>query len=314
MLTDNDVHYLVGFLQLISTPELVETELGSMIFDSAAAEERDVDITMTYRDAEGSTVAMSGIEVKAHGRSLDVTHVEQLSAKLRDMPSITKRVIVSASGYTEGAINKAKAHSVELYALEDWDPTVKLFATDVTELANAVERRLSWGHADVRYVSPSLSSKKNPCLKSTSRIYGSNGKLLSDPPNVHTLTDNILRNSLDQIKDTEPFSSLPANTRQDLQVEVTLPERPCIRVGSKLHEFTKATVSGHVSWTERSIPLVFKCLRRIPDRTPIIGCGLVEFSTGDLVGLTVAPILRPVTMLRIEASRRRIRPRQHPIR
>ncbi len=55
--------------------------------------------------------------VKHHKRPLDVTHVEQLCAKLNDMPEITNRGIISGSSYTKPAVRKAKRENVELFEL-----------------------------------------------------------------------------------------------------------------------------------------------------------------------------------------------------
>jgi hypothetical protein len=49
MLTPKDIHLLVGLLTLISRPNGVELELGSMVFDAAAEKERDVDVTTRRR-------------------------------------------------------------------------------------------------------------------------------------------------------------------------------------------------------------------------------------------------------------------------
>jgi len=78
-----------------------------MVFDAVAEEERDVDVTVRAVGGDGSTSVFDGLEVKDHTRRLDVIHVEQLCAKLRDMPTIADRGIVSASGYTEAALRKA---------------------------------------------------------------------------------------------------------------------------------------------------------------------------------------------------------------
>src|ERR1051326_7565329 len=107
MLTETDIHYLVGLLSLASQPDKVDVELGSKVLDVTTGEERDVDITVTVRD-DGGTAVFKGVEVKNHSRKLDATHVEQLAAKLNDMPCIAKRAIVSASGYYDPAIKKAE--------------------------------------------------------------------------------------------------------------------------------------------------------------------------------------------------------------
>ncbi len=104
MLTPTDIHYLVGLLTVSSSPDDVEVELGSMVHDSTAEEERDIDVTVTKREQDKRISAYSGIEVKAHKRPLDSTHVEQLWAKMNDMPSLSNRAVVSSSGYSSPAI------------------------------------------------------------------------------------------------------------------------------------------------------------------------------------------------------------------
>ena len=44
MLTPTDVHYLVGFLTLVSNPNDVAILLGDRVYDAAAEKERDVDV------------------------------------------------------------------------------------------------------------------------------------------------------------------------------------------------------------------------------------------------------------------------------
>jgi hypothetical protein len=88
VLTETDIHYLVGLLSLASHPDDVEVELGSRVLDITTSEERDVDVTVILKN-EGRTTAFKGLEVKNHTRKLDVTHVEQLACKLKDMPDIT---------------------------------------------------------------------------------------------------------------------------------------------------------------------------------------------------------------------------------
>jgi len=112
---------------MISNPESVEITLGDIVHDNIADKGRDVDITVTYKDVNGLTSAFKGIEVKKNLRPLDVTHVEQLSAKLNDMPNLSHRSIVSASGYTKAARKKAKAYSVDLFKLIPWNNPMEGF-------------------------------------------------------------------------------------------------------------------------------------------------------------------------------------------
>lgn len=54
-----------------------------------------------------------------------MAEVEQLCLKVLDMPAITHRAIVSASGFTEAAQAKAAHHGVELYAMKPWSRPIE---------------------------------------------------------------------------------------------------------------------------------------------------------------------------------------------
>ena len=127
MLSPTDVYYLVGLLTQISSPENVDIILGDMVHDNIADKDRNIDITVTYKNANGLISAFNGIEVKRHSRPLDVTHIEQLTAKLNDMPDLSHRGIVSASGYTKPARKKAEARGVDLFSLIQWKNTMEGF-------------------------------------------------------------------------------------------------------------------------------------------------------------------------------------------
>ena len=109
MLTDTDIHYLVGLLVLSSGEDNVDVMLGDMVDDVASGTPRDVDITVTARAADGTIQAFSGIEVKAEKRPLDVIAVEQLCAKLKDMPGITIRGAWCRRAGYHGASNREGA-------------------------------------------------------------------------------------------------------------------------------------------------------------------------------------------------------------
>jgi hypothetical protein len=120
MLTPMQVQYLVALCCRKREPDAIDIIVGDMVQDSAAEKERDVDVTVTIREDDGSLTAFMAYEVKREGERLDVISVEGLCAKLNDMPLVTHRAIVSTSGYTDGAISKAKAHKVGLYILKPW--------------------------------------------------------------------------------------------------------------------------------------------------------------------------------------------------
>lgn len=119
-MTPMELQYLVGLCCLRRNPDAVEVILGDMVLDEAAEKPRDVDVTVRVTAGDGTITVFQGIEVKQEAKPLDVTVVEQLALKLKDMPEVTHRAVVSASGYTDGARKKAARHEVELYQFDDW--------------------------------------------------------------------------------------------------------------------------------------------------------------------------------------------------
>ena len=114
------VQYLVGLCCLRHDPTAVEVTVGDMIYDKAAEKERDVDITITFKNEDGSISAFKAAEVKKESKPLDVITIEQLCMKFSDMPQITHKAIFSTSGYSEAAKAKAKYHLVDIYTLKPW--------------------------------------------------------------------------------------------------------------------------------------------------------------------------------------------------
>jgi len=70
--TPTEVHLLVGFLIKASSPDAVDIELGSMLHDEAADEDRDVDITLrsgaSWRGPWSSTVGTTGTRSESSTR------------------------------------------------------------------------------------------------------------------------------------------------------------------------------------------------------------------------------------------------------
>lgn len=125
MLTPMHVQYLIGLFCLRRNPEAVDITVGDMLHDPAASIDRDVDVTVTYKDDAGASEAIAGYEVKREAEPLDVTRIEQLCIKLNDIPALKRRAVVSASGYSAAAAKKAAAHQIELYEFAPWQLPVQ---------------------------------------------------------------------------------------------------------------------------------------------------------------------------------------------
>jgi hypothetical protein len=125
--------YVVALCCARRNPDAVDITIGDYVVDATTQAARDVDVTVTLTEADGSRRAFKGYEVKREKAPLDVVDVEQLCMKFIDLPDVTHRAIVSASGYTANAVKKAKAHGVELYERKEWVRPVREL---IPELAN----------------------------------------------------------------------------------------------------------------------------------------------------------------------------------
>lgn len=114
------VQYLVGLctLKWNEGASSLNVTRGDLVFDEAADEPRDVDVTVTLNTPDGA-YAFIGYEVKHVASKLNVHHVEALNAKLQDMPAVTHRAIVTTSGYYKPAIKKAEYHGIDLYVMKE---------------------------------------------------------------------------------------------------------------------------------------------------------------------------------------------------
>ena len=201
MLTPTDVHYLVGLMTMSAEPDGVEVELGSMVADAAAEEDRDVDVTVTARSLDKSILGVTGIEVKAHARPLDSTHVEQLACKLNDMPALTRRSIVSASGYFEPALRKAEKHDIDLLELKDWDMRREAFPHFTSEVVPFVVTGIEWVGNVTVHLNPRnrVPETDRAIIAGNPQVWQTEDKLLPDAPDLQRFVRAMQRQA------TEPM-------------------------------------------------------------------------------------------------------------
>jgi hypothetical protein len=307
MLSATDVHYLVGLLTSVSTPESVEITLGDLVHDISTGTRRDVDVTVTYKDAEGSVSVFKGIEVKKHLRPLDVTHVEQLCAKLNDMPSICHKAIVSASGYRQPAIKKAEAHGVDLFSLIAWDNPMEGFEhVCLPPEFFMKERSLIWVDEPHIEFNPNedIPDELRKQFTNRSRISNADGEPDGTCKTVHDLGQMVSQNVLNAITDQEAVKSMAPGSEMNVKYLSHRIGNFCVELeGSKLALHT-ALIQGNVKWTERSMPPEFKVLTKEGELVPHVGCAIAEFSDGSLRGITVSQVDRPVKFINIPLSER----------
>ncbi len=307
MLTPNEVHFLVGLLTVVSRPDGVEIELGSMIYDEAAEEERDVDITVRSTDADGVVSVFEGIEVKRHKRPLDVSHVEQLCVKLNDMPGITHRAIVSASGYYEPAVLKAKHNKVDLFLLKDWPGPLEVPGITLPEQFKIHERKYRWvGRTHVRF---------NPHMHFHEGIVGrilpdtpvtdERGAPVVSTPSVQSLSDLLARGA--PALANERGDVVAVGQVRRVAVNIDLTPGAFVELDGTRIPLEKACVSGDLTQVENVIVPQFKALVKVGDDRPYAGCAISEMSDGNLAGVTVDRHSRSLRWINIPVNDRLLR-------
>jgi len=330
-LTPMTVQYLVGLCCVRRNPDAVEIILGDMVMDVAPLKERDVDVTVTLQEEDGSTSAFMAYEVKRESSPLDVTVVEQLVAKLDDMPAVTHRGIVSASGFTDGAVNKAKKHGVKLYSLRPWKKpegaTTPTFLGEPLPLElGSVERLLLyWGKCDV-YVNLARGPAEFTWEPQT-KLFSPMGAPHLKYATMGDFRDEVLvrsTNTLATIKSAEFASSWPSarvSPNDDAEVTPLGPhthtvevasDEVCLRFGDVLAPVVSISISGEPEWRRSAAPVDFRIMERVPDGEPFAGAAIAPYGTpdGKLMALVFTPSSREVgvhTIRLLEKHRNAIR-------
>jgi len=281
MLTAVDIHYLVGILSRLTSPKDVEIELGSFVWDTASTTHRDVDITVTARNPDGSVATFKGIEVKAHGRKLGSEVVEQLAQKLNDMTSISHKGIVSASGFTRPAIRKAQYHGVDLYELKDWKPESDLEHFKHI-LSSTRKSEGLWSKLDMIQLNPS-----NPLPSYILDELQFNPQTLittnSDAPTMefNSWLDSIVKHSANQLINHPDAPQAIGVTRRPVRLTASLSEPISILCTTGKVTVTELRVEGEFEWQCTQMQSEFKGLMKLGDKHPIAGCCVSDF--GDFL-------------------------------
>ncbi len=307
MLTETDIHYLVGILSTVSHPDNVEVELGSQVLDAATDECRDVDVTVRIKDQEaGEITAFKGIEVKKLGRKLDSTHIEQLATKLNDMPSISHRAIVSASGYYSPAIRKANAHGIELFELCDWNPSKDQFEHFKGELQHFTQTSLEWVSSQHVQFNPTqkVAAEIQAQFKGDAPIYSAAGQIAPETPTLNHLVNNlrsqVQHNVFEQLKD-QPHA---LGVVKHVNAQVNIADTPYLKLSSGKFVLEQAKFTGAVTWVETKKETHFKVLKKLDDDKPYAGCVIGELGTWGLVGLMVSRMNRDLRIIHVPVSDR----------
>lgn len=301
MLTPMMVQYLVGLCCLRHDPEAIEIILGDMVYDNAAEKERDVDVTITFKDGEGNTTAFKAAEVKDESKPLDVITIEQLCQKFSDMQQVTHKSIFSTSGYTEAAIAKAKYHSIELYTLKPWKkrieddfPDFQGVGTASDFLAHVEACLLYWIDFRVFLVVP--SGPPSFQWSNFTPVFASNNKIHSEYANMGQYINNVIRRSTDVLCTLEPavsnMMSIINSPRQEDGYMVAQPwthshtmdvigDNIYLNLENGLHRIDTLTISGSLQWKTKKRNPEYFILENIANQKIFAGAAIADYGEDD---------------------------------
>jgi Restriction endonuclease len=265
--------YLVGLCCLKHHPDAVKVTLGDMLFDEAACKDRDVDVTVTIDSDNGDIeTALFAFEVKKERKPLDVAVVEQIALKLADMPTVRTKGIVSASGFTKTARNKARAHGIELLELKPWTSELRekfpAYQSPGTpkDVFRGTMLELFWVDAKLELVAPTAAGAF--VLNDSDPLFDKKGRLHKRFQKFSEYKDAVLLKSTQALFAIEPAQTIlrtfpipysisdgskpggppwPHTHTLDVTADDVFPE-----VNGTKTQLMQITISGYLQWQRHS--------------------------------------------------------------
>lgn len=311
------VQYLVGLCCLKWDPEAVDVTIGDMVRDAAAQKERDVDVTVTVSENGRLSHAFKAYEVKREKTPLDVADIEQMCAKLADMPSVTHRAIVSSSGYTEPAKLKAAHHGVDLYALREWTRPLEEQFPALTMKGTAAEcfpmekSLLCWPSHTLTLVA---RDAKGPfSVQAADPLFDAKGKVHHRFATFDAYTHELLLRSTEILFPIDPAAAV----RNTFPVPFSapagqLPAGPAwphthtldvvsddvyVKTPSGNHLLHMVTINGHLQWQRSTDKPLYYIVERESDKSAFAGALISkDLREGQMTGLIFSPHTREIAI------------------
>jgi len=307
------LQYLVGLCCLRRNPDAVDITVGDMVVDSAANKARDVDVTVTI--TEGSR--FKAYEVKAESERLDVAAVEQLCIKLRDMPKVTDRAIISTSGFTDGAISKARTHGVDLVVMEPWTTPMREHFEKFAEAGRPDEffsrfdsTLLIWADSEMYFITP--DHPEDFTWDISTKLFSPDGKAHERFTSCGAFRDALLLRSTEILIPLEPAQALHQGLdqgsplrRPELETTAMVPHEHeidtrgdgvFVRLGPALVQIPSVMIKGHLQWERRRRQPEFYILAEPGTGKAFAGAAITDLGkpNGEMLGLIFAPESRDV--------------------
>lgn len=308
MLTSTDIHYLVGLLTKVTVPDDVDIELGERVYDIAAQKNRDVDITVKHRNKDGTITAFLGLEVKDTSRPLTLEHIEQLCRKFQDMPEITHKAIVSASGYTKSAIRKATHYNLELFHLVPWNDPAIGFKQAIIPRDKELTSEILYNWKYPPAVAMEVPVEYHPLLKEIDlnqlEVYLENSSPIPGCPNGQKLA-LLIANHAAKESAKAITGKLQSEQEDQLAKWIVEPtEKTYVKYNSILIPIIQFRVLGMITYSTVKRETIYKILIKHGEAIPYVGCAITEMSNGNLVGVTVNNENKEMSVINISLMER----------
>lgn len=289
-LSPTDIHYIGGFLYLWAGGGAASGTFGAEIFDPWAEVLRDVDLHFfRLRDH-----LMVGVEVKAHSRPLSLTEVDGLILKLLTTPGLNERAIVSASGFSQGAINKAQKLGVNcLHLIRGMPP--KYNTTDYSQLKHMDHEGFRWNRPSFRF---NVGGIWHSALSADTRVSPSNDGSAKELTLLE-VAENVCQKSAQNWKG-------PLNRR--LTEIISIVDSPIVHLAQGSFPLLEMEVTGVVTPFKGRTPI--KEVRYLADSSGKPFAHLVLFDVaGTLMGLGSAEDDFRIKFLNLPPELRSVRPK-----
>lgn len=309
------VQYLVGLCCLKWHPDAVNVVIGDMVLDQAANKQRDVDVTVTISESGSITHAFKAYEVKHESNPLDVAEVEQLCLKLLDMPSVTHRAIVSASGFTSSAESKAARHGITLYQFRPWTRPLQEQFPALTMQGTAEEcfpmsqTLLCW--TNVQYALIAREAAGPFSVQASDRLFDASGNA---HPKYSTFADyqsELLLRSTEILLPLEPAVSISRTFPIPyVASDGAIPAGPAwphthtldvrsddvhVETGKGIRRIDLITINGYLRWERPANKSLYYVMDQLPNGQAFAGALVsMERREGHMTALVFSPTTRDI--------------------
>jgi hypothetical protein len=305
MLTPNEMHLLVGLLYKVSNPDALEIELGTMKYDKKAKENRDIDIGLKFQKLNGKKCFLKGVEVKKHKRPLTVETVEQLAAKFKDIGGFEEKGIVSASGYTKGAVNKAKSHNIRLYVFTNTDSSVKINGCVLSSPMPFSESHYNYGKRNFQYIAPPEKNEDTGenlnWVTQKTKVRLASGDIIS----LNQLNQQALQGLTSQFMEKDPERKAPPKFEFDELININ----PPVKFIGPHNEIVveQIQISGSCTRISNTQNAKLYVLRKLEETIPDVGCAVTLSLKGNIMGITFSKETNRISFINITLQDRHLK-------